>query len=173
MKIAFVWSDRFCRSGHICRLVYKRVCAPLIFHNDECFCVASVTIFHRCNYLYIVYSFSSQGYYKVLGKGILPKQPLIVKARFFSRKAEKKIKEVGGACVLTAWSEQCDTIDVLYPDMKLSLEVVLTLCILCHTMLVVLIARVDATSTQLHSYWVLYIDLWGTRLSWCPIYHSH
>ena len=42
------------------------------------------------------------GYYKVLGKGLLPKQPVIVKARFFSFKAEKKIKAVGGACVLTA-----------------------------------------------------------------------
>merc|ERR1712189_175283 len=43
------------------------------------------------------------GYYKVLGKGILPKQPVIVKAKFFSRKAEEKIKAVGGACVLMAW----------------------------------------------------------------------
>lgn len=43
-----------------------------------------------------------QGYYKVLGKGLLPKQPVIVKAKFFSRRAEEKIKEVGGACVLVA-----------------------------------------------------------------------
>ncbi|XP_064601302.1 large ribosomal subunit protein uL15-like, partial [Liolophura sinensis] len=42
------------------------------------------------------------GYYKVLGKGHLPKQPVIVKAKFFSRSAEKKIREVGGACVLVA-----------------------------------------------------------------------
>ena len=42
------------------------------------------------------------GYHKVLGKGLLPKQPVIVKAKFFSRAAEKKIKEVGGACVLVA-----------------------------------------------------------------------
>jgi large subunit ribosomal protein L27Ae len=28
----------------------------------------------------------------VLGKGVLPKQPVIVKARFFSRRAEEKIK---------------------------------------------------------------------------------
>ncbi|KAA8590336.1 hypothetical protein FQN60_014270 [Etheostoma spectabile] len=42
------------------------------------------------------------GYYKVLGKGKLPKQPVIVKAKFFSRRAEEKIKEVGGACVLMA-----------------------------------------------------------------------
>lgn len=43
-----------------------------------------------------------QGYYKVLGKGHLPKQPMIVKARFFSREAEKKINSVGGTCVLVA-----------------------------------------------------------------------
>jgi large subunit ribosomal protein L27Ae len=42
------------------------------------------------------------GYYKVLGKGRLPKQPVIVKAKFFSKKAEDKIKEVGGACILQA-----------------------------------------------------------------------
>ena len=42
------------------------------------------------------------GFFKVLGKGNLPKQPVIVKARFFSRRAEEQIKAVGGACVLTA-----------------------------------------------------------------------
>merc|ERR1712128_169835 len=42
------------------------------------------------------------GYYKVLGKGILPKQPVIVKAKFFSRVAEEKIKAAGGCCILTA-----------------------------------------------------------------------
>uniref|UniRef100_A0A8C0LTV3 Large ribosomal subunit protein uL15 n=3 Tax=Canis lupus TaxID=9612 RepID=A0A8C0LTV3_CANLF len=42
------------------------------------------------------------GYYKVLGNGKLPKQPVIVNAKFFSRKAEEKIKGVGGACVLVA-----------------------------------------------------------------------
>uniref|UniRef100_A0A8B9XJV6 Large ribosomal subunit protein uL15 n=1 Tax=Bos mutus grunniens TaxID=30521 RepID=A0A8B9XJV6_BOSMU len=42
------------------------------------------------------------GYYKVLGKGMLPKQPVIVKAKFFSRRAEEKIKGVGAACVLVA-----------------------------------------------------------------------
>ena len=42
------------------------------------------------------------GFYKVLGKGLLPKQPVIVKAKFFSRRAEEKIKSVGGACVLVA-----------------------------------------------------------------------
>nr|ABR27828.1 putative ribosomal protein L15/l27 [Triatoma infestans] len=42
------------------------------------------------------------GYYKVLGKGRLPKQPVIVRAKFFSKGAEKKIKSVGGACILCA-----------------------------------------------------------------------
>ncbi|XP_030747335.1 60S ribosomal protein L27a [Sitophilus oryzae] len=42
------------------------------------------------------------GYYKLLGKGRLPQQPVIVKAKFFSKSAEDKIKAVGGACVLSA-----------------------------------------------------------------------
>jgi len=42
------------------------------------------------------------GYFKVLGKGVMPKQPVIVRARFFSEKAQKKIQEAGGACELTA-----------------------------------------------------------------------
>lgn len=43
-----------------------------------------------------------QGYYKLLGKGRIPNQPVIVKAKFFSKSAEDKIKAVGGACVLSA-----------------------------------------------------------------------
>jgi len=42
------------------------------------------------------------GYYKVLGKGLIPEQPVIVKAKFFSRVAEVKIKKAGGCCVLVA-----------------------------------------------------------------------
>jgi len=42
------------------------------------------------------------GVFKVLGKGILPNIPVIVKAKFFSKIAEEKIKAVGGVCVLTA-----------------------------------------------------------------------
>ena len=42
------------------------------------------------------------GYFKVLGKGELPKFPVVVKAKLFSKLAEKRIKEVGGACVLVA-----------------------------------------------------------------------
>ena len=42
------------------------------------------------------------GYYRFLGKGKLSKQPVILKAKFFSKRAEEKIKGVGGACVLVA-----------------------------------------------------------------------
>merc|ERR1712072_600367 len=42
---------------------------------------------------------TKSGFFKVLGKGRLPAQPVIVKAKFFSKSAEKKIKEVGGVCV--------------------------------------------------------------------------
>ncbi|KAI8056816.1 putative 60S ribosomal protein L27A [Syncephalis plumigaleata] len=42
------------------------------------------------------------GYGKVLGRGRLPEQPCIVKARYVSKLAEKKIKQNGGAVVLTA-----------------------------------------------------------------------
>ena len=41
------------------------------------------------------------GYYKVLGKGKLS-IPVVVKAKFFSKEAEVRIKEAGGACVLIA-----------------------------------------------------------------------
>lgn len=69
-----------------------------------------------------------QGYFKVLGKGVLPEVPIVVKAKYFSKEvrstwvcvclvandwlshtvclfveqAEKKIKAAGGACLLTA-----------------------------------------------------------------------
>jgi len=42
------------------------------------------------------------GYFKVCGKGVLPNVPVVVKAKYFSRKAEHRIKAVGGACVLRA-----------------------------------------------------------------------
>ena len=42
------------------------------------------------------------GYHKVLGKGVLPQVPLVVKAKWFSRVAEQRIKKAGGACVLVA-----------------------------------------------------------------------
>ena len=45
---------------------------------------------------------SSFPYVQVLGAGELPNTPVVVKAKFFSKDAEKKIKAVGGACVLVA-----------------------------------------------------------------------
>mmetsp|Transcript_12001 Transcript_12001/g.16964 ORF Transcript_12001/g.16964 Transcript_12001/m.16964 type:complete len:149 (+) Transcript_12001:88-534(+) len=42
------------------------------------------------------------GYFKVLGKGTMPKVPVIVRAKFFSKKAEQKIKAAGGVCKLVA-----------------------------------------------------------------------
>ena len=36
------------------------------------------------------------GYHKVLAKGRLPEQPLIVRTKFVSRRAEEKIKAAGG-----------------------------------------------------------------------------
>ena len=41
------------------------------------------------------------GYFKLLGNGQI-NVPVIVKAKFFSKLAEKKIKEAGGACLLSA-----------------------------------------------------------------------
>jgi len=41
------------------------------------------------------------GYFKLLGNGQID-VPVIVKAKYFSKLAEKKIKEAGGACVLSA-----------------------------------------------------------------------
>ena len=42
------------------------------------------------------------GFQKVLGRGRLPAVPVVVKAKFFSKTAERRIKAIGGACVLTA-----------------------------------------------------------------------
>lgn len=45
---------------------------------------------------------TQHGYFKVLGKGQLPAQPVVVRAKFISKLAEKKIKEAGGAVQLVA-----------------------------------------------------------------------
>uniref|UniRef100_A0A6B2LQ37 Large ribosomal subunit protein uL15/eL18 domain-containing protein n=1 Tax=Arcella intermedia TaxID=1963864 RepID=A0A6B2LQ37_9EUKA len=68
---------------------------------------ALVTEQHRKKYENVkdkapVIDITRAGYFKLLGRGQLPDQPVIVKAKFFSRKAEEKIKAVGGACILTA-----------------------------------------------------------------------
>ncbi|KAF3079905.1 60S ribosomal protein L28, partial [Orbilia oligospora] len=44
----------------------------------------------------------ANGYSKLLGKGRLPEVPVIVKARYVSKLAEKKIKEAGGVVELVA-----------------------------------------------------------------------
>ena len=49
-----------------------------------------------------VIDISKAGYFKVLGKGRLPNQPVVVRAKYFSKTAERRIIAVGGACVLTA-----------------------------------------------------------------------
>mmetsp|Transcript_11029 Transcript_11029/g.35029 ORF Transcript_11029/g.35029 Transcript_11029/m.35029 type:complete len:82 (-) Transcript_11029:70-315(-) len=50
----------------------------------------------------LVIDVTQYGYFKVLGKGQLPSQPMVVKAKYFSKLAEKKINEVGGVCELIA-----------------------------------------------------------------------
>jgi len=40
------------------------------------------------------------GYYKMLGKGKVPNTPFQIKAKFFSKKAEIKIKKAGGQCIV-------------------------------------------------------------------------
>jgi large subunit ribosomal protein L27Ae len=42
------------------------------------------------------------GYAKLLGKGRIPEVPLIIRARYVSALAEKKIKEAGGVIQLVA-----------------------------------------------------------------------
>ena len=42
------------------------------------------------------------GFSKVLGKGKLPAIPVVVRAKEFSKTAEKRIKEAGGVCELIA-----------------------------------------------------------------------
>lgn len=41
------------------------------------------------------------GFSKVLGRGRLPQVPVVVRAKFFSTKAQRRIRAAGGACVLT------------------------------------------------------------------------
>lgn len=61
-----------------------------------------LVFFQQFLYKYIYFFLIKKGFHKVLGKGVLPKQPVIVKAKYFSRSAEEKIKSVGGVCVLVA-----------------------------------------------------------------------
>jgi large subunit ribosomal protein L27Ae len=49
-----------------------------------------------------VIDITQHGYFKLLGKGQLPAQPVVVLAKFVSKLAEQKIKAVGGAVQLVA-----------------------------------------------------------------------
>ncbi|KAK7950223.1 hypothetical protein LTR80_008093 [Exophiala xenobiotica] len=59
------------------------------------------------------------GYSKVLGKGRIPEIPIVVRARWFSKEAERKIKEAGG--VVDCDSETI-TLDVQLPVMDNALS---------------------------------------------------
>merc|ERR1712039_588164 len=50
----------------------------------------------------LVIDVTKSGYFKVLGKGTMPKIPCIFKAKMFSKSAVAKIKEAGGAAQLVA-----------------------------------------------------------------------
>lgn len=50
----------------------------------------------------LVIDVTKYGIFKVLGKGELPPVPVVVRAKFVSKLAEKKIKDVGGAVELIA-----------------------------------------------------------------------
>jgi ribosomal protein L15 len=49
-----------------------------------------------------VFDLLSCGYAKLLGKGRLPNVPMVVRARYVSKEAERKIKEAGGVVQLVA-----------------------------------------------------------------------
>jgi ribosomal protein L15 len=50
----------------------------------------------------LIYRVYLQGFGKVLAKGRLPEYPVIVKARYVSRRAEAKIKANGGVVSIVA-----------------------------------------------------------------------
>merc|ERR1711964_233803 len=55
------------------------------------------------------------GYSKVLGKGRIPEIPIVVRARYFSKEAERKIKEAGGVVEL---AQSVDSASVGYGQMQ-------------------------------------------------------
>merc|ERR1712113_984963 len=50
----------------------------------------------------VVIDVTKAGFFKVLGKGPMPSIPCLVRAKEFSKIAEKRIKAAGGACQLVA-----------------------------------------------------------------------
>ncbi|OWM63792.1 hypothetical protein CDL15_Pgr006054 [Punica granatum] len=76
---------------------YRHACmhTKLFSLLKDFFCGNFIDYVNACN-------MNSFGYFKVLGKGVLPEQqPIVVKAKLVSKTAEKKIKEASGAVVLT------------------------------------------------------------------------
>jgi ribosomal protein L15 len=49
-----------------------------------------------------VFDLLSFGYAKLLGKGRLPNVPMVVRARYVSKEAERKVTEAGGVIELVA-----------------------------------------------------------------------
>jgi large subunit ribosomal protein L27Ae len=50
----------------------------------------------------LVFDLPTMGYAKLLGKGTLPKVPFVVRARYVSKEAQRKVKEAGGVIELVA-----------------------------------------------------------------------
>ena len=49
-----------------------------------------------------VFDLLSLGYSKLLGKGRLPNVPMVIRARYVSKEAERKVTEAGGVVELVA-----------------------------------------------------------------------
>ena len=50
----------------------------------------------------LVFDLPTLGYSKLLGKGALPKVPFVVRARYVSKEAQRKVQEAGGVIELVA-----------------------------------------------------------------------
>lgn len=50
----------------------------------------------------LVFDLPTLGYSKLLGKGQLPKIPFVVRARYVSKEAQRKVTEAGGVIELVA-----------------------------------------------------------------------
>ena len=88
------------RQFHVLR---NRSYTPTI-NSDKLFSVAGTDVYEAAKKgggKAPVIDLVSLGYFKLLGNGQIT-VPVIVKAKFFSKLAEQKIKEAGGACLLSA-----------------------------------------------------------------------
>merc|ERR1712107_250363 len=82
--------------------IHSHIAPPSTWTNCGPWCLNKLVKYEKETKKAPVIDCTRAGFFKVLGKGALPKQPVIVKAIFFSRQVENKIKAVGGACILTA-----------------------------------------------------------------------